>query len=169
MNTVAEIIEAARQRILAHRIQCSVDLLEYLSFRSSVEDVTLEVLKEEAVRQGLYRYLGEQHALALQSAISQATKLIQLGLICSEAELAGFIQSLAESLSCFRCEDRALCDLIIDARQGGLYELIKEGDRDGSTNLSLNPQYDSTSARPRGAERTTGGIGIYGQTESKGP
>ena len=55
MNTVAEIIEAARKRILAHRIQCSVDLLEYLIFRSSVEDVTLEVLQEEAVRRGLYR------------------------------------------------------------------------------------------------------------------
>ena len=31
MNAVTEIIEAARQRILAHRIECSVDLLEYLS------------------------------------------------------------------------------------------------------------------------------------------
>src|SRR5450432_3586882 len=169
MNTVAEIIEAARQRILAHRIQCSLDLLEYLSFRSSVEGVTLEVLQEEAVRQGLYRYLGEQYALALQSAISQATKSIQLGLVCSEAELGGFIQSMAESLSCFRREDRARCDLLIDARQEGLYELIKKGDRHGSTNHSLNTQNDSTDARPRGAERNSGGIGIYGQTESKVP
>jgi hypothetical protein len=32
MNTVTEIIEAARQRILVHRIRCSVDLLEYLRF-----------------------------------------------------------------------------------------------------------------------------------------
>lgn len=45
MNTVTEIIEAARQRILAHRIRCSVDLLEYLSFWASLEDVALEVLR----------------------------------------------------------------------------------------------------------------------------
>jgi hypothetical protein len=38
MNTVTEIIEAARQRILAHRIECSMDLLEDLSFRASLED-----------------------------------------------------------------------------------------------------------------------------------
>ncbi len=58
MNTVTEVIQGAWQRILAHRIDCSVDLLEYLSFRSSVEDVPLKVLQEEAVRQGLYSYLA---------------------------------------------------------------------------------------------------------------
>ena len=124
MNPAAEIIEAARKRILVHRIQCSVDLLEYLSFRSSVEDVTLEVFQEEAVRQGLYRYLGQQYALALQSAISQARNAIQLGVIGSEAELTAFIHTLTDSLKRFRREDRTLSDLSIDARQGGLYELI---------------------------------------------
>jgi hypothetical protein len=54
MNTVTEVIEAARQRILAHRIECSMDLLEYLSFWASLEDMALEVLQEEAVREVLY-------------------------------------------------------------------------------------------------------------------
>ena len=124
MNTVAEIIEAARQRILAHRIECSMDLLEYLSFWASLEDVALEVLQEEAVREGLYRCLGERYSLALQSAISQARNAIQLGLIRSEAELGAFIQTMVDSLKRFRHEDRTLSDLSIDARQGGLYELI---------------------------------------------
>ena len=76
---------------------------------------------------------------------------------------------MAESLSCFRREDRALCDLLIDARQEGLYELIKKGDRRGSTNHSLNPQDDPTDARLRGAERDSGDIGIYGQNEAQVP
>ena len=168
MNTVAEIIDAGRQRILTHRIECSVDLLEYLSFRASRENVPLELLQEEAVREGLYLCLGHQYALALQTAISQARNAIQLGLIRSEAELVDFIQVRAGSLKRFR-RDRVLSDLLIDARQEDLYELIKKGDRHGSTNHSLNPQHDSTDARPRGAERDTGGIGIYGQTESKVP
>jgi hypothetical protein len=142
MNTVTEVIEAARQRILAHRIECSIDLLQYLSFWASLEDVALEVLQEEAVREGLYRCLGERYSL-LQSAISQARNAIQLGFIGSEAELAAFIQTMGDSPKRFRREDRTLSDLSIDARQGGLYELIAplgRADQDGSTNNSHGPQ-----------------------------
>jgi hypothetical protein len=167
MNTAAEIIEAARQRIRAHRIECSVDLLEYLSFWASLEDVDLEVLQEEAVRQGLYRCLGQQYALALKSAISQARNAIQLGMIGSEAELAAFIQTMGDSLKCFRREDRTLSDLSIDARQAGLFELIAplgRGDQDASTN-SHGPQWNSAYSRSRSDYGTHGGIEVPGKTK----
>jgi len=168
MNTVAEIIEAARQRILAHRIECSMDLLEYVSFWASLEDVALEVLQEEAVREGLYRCPGERYSLALQSAISQARNAIQLGLIGSEAELGAFIQAMVDSLKRFRHEDRTLSDLSIDARQGGLYELIAplgRGDQDGSTNHSHGPQWHSAYSRSRSDYGAQGGIEVHGKTK----
>ena len=70
--------------------------------------MALEVLQEQAVREGLYRCLGERYSFALQSAISQARNAIQLGLIGSEPELAAFIQTMAASLKRFRREDRTL-------------------------------------------------------------
>jgi hypothetical protein len=166
MNTAAEIIEAARQRILAHRIECSMDLLGYLRLRASLEDIPLERLQEEAVRQGLYRYLGERYAWALQSAISQARSAVQMGLIGSEAELAAFIQTKGDSLERFRREDRTLSDLFIDARQGGLYELIAplgRGDQDGSTNNSHGSQWHSAYSRSRSDYGTHGGIEVHGK------
>ncbi len=100
--------------------------MEYLSFRASLdESLSVEQLQREAVNQGLYHYLGGKYALALSSSIALAEGAILYGLIDSANELASFFQSTAVSLERFRCEEKALWELRIDARQNGLYNLLE--------------------------------------------
>jgi hypothetical protein len=168
MNALTEIIEDTAERVLAHRIESSMALLEYLSFRASFEeDLSVEQLQQEAVKRGIYYLLGKRYALALQSAITLASEAILNGMIHSTDELALFLHGAAAALACFRRENKALLDLQIEARQEGLYRLLERMTTHESNRDSADRCQHPSDTRSRGCARPLSGAPVYIEVERK--
>ena len=122
MNPIVEIVEAAEREVLAHTIESTRGLRTY--FCEHGGEVRLSLLQDEAVRRGLYRYMGECYAKSLETVLCRTRQCISLGRIETEDELRHYLINLAPSLVRFRDLDLVVKDLLIEARQTGLFSLV---------------------------------------------
>ena len=67
MNAIVEIVEAAEREVLAHTIESTRGLRAYLCEHGG--EARLSHLQEEAVRRGLYRYMGQRYAELLGTVL----------------------------------------------------------------------------------------------------
>ena len=122
MDPIVEIVEAAEREVLAHTIESTRGLRAYLCLHGS--EGKLGLLQEEAVRRGLYRYMGERYAQVLGATLCRTRQCILSGRIQTEDALKQYLRRMAETLVRFRDLDLVIIDLLIEARQTGLYSLI---------------------------------------------
>ena len=124
MERLVDIVDAAEREVLAHTIESTRGLRAY--FCEHGGEAGLSLLQDEAVRRGLYRYMGEFYAQALSSVLCRTRQCICLGRIKTEGELSHYISALAPSLVRFRDLDLVVKDLLIEARQMGLFSLVSQ-------------------------------------------
>jgi len=122
MDPIVEIVEAAEREVLAHTIESTRGLRAYLCQRGGEEQLSL--LQEEAVRRGLYRCMGQHYAKVLETMLCRARQCIAFGRIKTDDELRVYLIELAGSLVRYRDLALAMNDLLIHARQTGLYSLL---------------------------------------------
>ncbi len=122
MNPIVEIVEAAEREVLAHTIESTRGLRAYFCQHGGQERLSL--LQEEAVRHGLYRYMGECYAMVLETMLCRTRQCIAFGRIKTDDELRLYLINLAGSLVRYRDLALARNDLLIHARQTGLYSLL---------------------------------------------
>ena len=122
MNPIVEIVEAAEREVLAHTIESTRGLRAYLCQHGGEAQLTL--LQEEAVRRGLYRYMGECYAKVLETMLCRTRQCIAFSQIKTDDELRVYLIDLAGSLVRYRDLALAKDDLLIHARQTGLYSLL---------------------------------------------
>ena len=122
MNPLVEIVEAAEREVLAHTIESTRGLRAFLCQHGGEERLSL--LQEEAVRRGLYRYMGECYAKVLETMLCRTRQCIVLGRIRTDEELRLYLIDRAGSLVRYRDLALAINDLLIHARQTGLYSLL---------------------------------------------
>ncbi len=122
MNPIVEIVDAAEREVLAHTIESTRGLRAFLCQHGGEEQLSL--LQEEAVRRGLYRYMGECYAMVLEGLLCRTRQCIAFGRIKTDDELRVYLLSLAGSLVRYRDLALAKNDLFIHARQTGLYSLL---------------------------------------------
>jgi hypothetical protein len=135
MDPIVEIVEAAEREVLAHTIESTRGLRAYLRQHGGEEQLSL--LQEEAVRRGLYRYMGQDYAKVLETRLCRARQCTAFGRIKTDDELRIYLIELAGSLVRYRDLSLAINDLLIHARQTGLYSLL------ASTGAHQQPHFGS--------------------------
>ncbi len=141
MNSIVEIVAAAEREVLAHTIESTRGLRAFFCQHGGEE--TLKSLQEEAVRRGLYRYMGQRYAKLLETVLCRTRQCISLGRIKTEDELKHYLIDLAPSLVWFRDLDLVVKDLLIDARQTGCSALSPSwlpGQQKNAKLLFTNPE-----------------------------
>ena len=122
MNPIVEIVVAAEREVLAHTIESTRGLRAYLCLHG--DEARLIEMQEEAVRRGLYRYMGQRYGAELEDTLQRTRQCIESGQITTDEALRCYLTSVAPSLARFRDLDLIVNDLLISARQTGLYSLI---------------------------------------------
>ena len=103
MDPIVEIVEAAEREVLAHTIESTRGLRAYFCLHGSEE--VLGPLQEEAVRRGLYRYMGERYAQVLGTTLCRTRRCILSGRIETDDALKEYLRLTAETLVRFRDSD----------------------------------------------------------------
>ena len=124
MEPIADVVRAAKGEVLAHNIESTRGLHAYLLLHGGETGVA--ALQEEAVRQGLYLYMGLVYSRALRAALDQARRCILARRITADGELRHYLENVALTLEHYRDLDLVENDLLIDARQMGLYSLMAQ-------------------------------------------
>ncbi len=130
MERIVEIVDAAEREVLAHHIESTRGLRAFL-FQNGGEAL-LSSLQEKAVRRGLYRYMGQRYAEALKDLLAQTRQCIAFGRIRTEDQLKRYLVELAGSLVPYSDLDPAINDLLIHARQTGMYSLLVDATAESS-------------------------------------
>ncbi len=128
MNTLADyIISEAEERVYSGRILSGGALTSFLHAASCREGAVSErELIDAALDKGLYADLGSKYQRRLTGIIDEARREIEMGAITSSASLREFLELTARSVIDGYDPLKVLSDLLIDARQGGLYERLPE-------------------------------------------
>ncbi len=135
MERLVEIVDAAEREVLAHNVQSTRGLRAF--FCEHGGEAMLGSLQAEAVRRGLYRYMGQRYAEAAKELLARTRQCIAFGRIRTEDHLKRSLVELAASLVAYGDLDIAINDLLIHARQTGLYSLL------ASTAAENLPHYGS--------------------------
>lgn len=122
MDPIVEIVEAAEREVLAHTIESTRGLRAYLSLHGG--EMRLLEMQEEAIRRGLYRYMGDRYGAELEGTLRRTRTCIAAGRITTDEDLRLYLTHVAVSLVRFRDLELVINDLLIEARQTGLYCLI---------------------------------------------
>lgn len=122
MKPIVEILDAAEREVLAHTIESTRGLRAFFCQHGGEE--VLSALQVEAVRRGLYRYMGQRYAEAVEALLERTRQCIAFGRIRTEDQLKRYLVELARSLVPYSDLDRAVNDLLIHSRQTGLYSLL---------------------------------------------
>jgi hypothetical protein len=126
---VDRILEGARKRILTLQIRTAQALTDFIEeecgCNASVD--SREVL-DAAIGRGLFRYIGGCYQNALNTKIADAREAIVHGIVRNDAELVEYLKSAAPTTASWMPVEKVFNDLKIDARQAGLYRLIREVD-----------------------------------------
>ena len=122
MERLVEIVDAAEREVLAHTVESNRGLRAF--FCEHGGEAMLGSLQIEAVRRGLYRYMGQRYAEAVEKLLARTRQCIAFGRIRTDDQLKRYLVELAESLVPYSDLDRAVNDLLIHARQTGLYSLL---------------------------------------------
>lgn len=122
MKPIVEILDAAEREVLAHTIESTRGLRAFFCQHGGEE--VLSALQVEAVRRGLYRYMGQRYAEAVEALLERTRQCIALRRIRTEEQLKGYLVELAESLVPYSDLNLAINDLLIHARQTGMYSLL---------------------------------------------
>ena len=130
MERIVEIVDAAEREVLAHHIESTRGLRAYLLQNGG--EALLSSLQEEAVRRGLYRYMGQRYAEALKELLARTRQCIAFGRIRTEDQLKRYLVELAGSLVPYSDLDPAINDLLIHARQTGMYSLLVDATAESS-------------------------------------
>lgn len=121
------IVHEAEERICAGRILSSANLTSFLQAASNRDGLVAERdLIDAALRMGLYADLGRKYQSRLNAVINAARGEIAIGAIRSAAQLRSFLEAEAPKVVCGSDPMKIERDLLIDARQGGLYDLLPE-------------------------------------------
>ncbi len=94
MKPIVEMIEAAEREVLAHTIESTRGLRAFFCQHGGEE--LMSSLQEEAVRRGLYRYMGG----SVEVLLHRTRQCIAFGRIRTEDELRLYLVDLAGSLVC---------------------------------------------------------------------
>ena len=152
MKPIVEMIEAAEREVLAHTIESTRGLRAF--FCQHGGEQLMSSLQEEAVRRGLYRYMGQRYAGAVEVLLHRTRQCIAFGRIRTEDELRLYLVDLAGSLVRYRDLALAINDLLIHARQTGLYSFL------ASIAAENQPHHGSPHDRdPAMQDRIRSGIG----------
>ena len=122
MERLVEIVDAAEQEVLAHTVESTRGLRAF--FCEHGGEAMLGSLQIEAVRRGLYRYMGQRYAEAVKELLARTHQCIAFGHIRTEDQLKRYLVELAASLMPYSDLDLAINDLLIHARQTGMYSLL---------------------------------------------
>jgi hypothetical protein len=132
------IIHEALERIVAGRILSSGNLTSFLQAASNRDGlVTERDLIDAALRKGLYADLGRKYQLNLNAVIDSARGKIADGAIQTAAQLRLFLEREAPKIPGGSDPLKIERDLLIDARQGGLYELLVEAQYPKALSIDL--------------------------------
>jgi hypothetical protein len=128
MNALADyIIREAEERVYSGRILSGGALTSFLHAASYRDDAVSErELIDAALDKGLYADLGSKYQCRLTGIIDEARREIESSAIKSNASLREFLAVAARSVSGGYDPLKVERDLLIDARQGGLYEHLSE-------------------------------------------
>lgn len=127
MTTITDyIIRAAQERIAAGRILSGGHLTSFLQAASDREGLVAERdLLDAALQKGLYSTLGRKYQAQIDEIIESAHKEIKSGgVIGNSIELRAFFEGAAPQVLGGYDPQKVETDLLIDARQKGLYELL---------------------------------------------
>lgn len=131
MDFVNTVLSSAKNRIMALEIANTAMLTDFLEEAAAIDlTLTSRELIDEAIKAGLYAFMGKQYQLGLDYIIGLASDAIAHGLITSESGLASYLTRKAPLIANGIDAERVLMDLKIDARQGGLFERIRERSRE---------------------------------------
>ena len=122
MERLVEIVDAAEREVLTHHIESTRGLRSFLLQDGG--EALLSSLQEEAVKRGLYRYMGQRYAEALKDLLAQTRQCIAFGRIRTNDQLKRYLIELAASLVPYSDLDLAINDLLIHARQTGMPSLL---------------------------------------------
>ncbi len=128
MNTLSNyIVRDAEERIYSGRILSGGALTSFLQAASYRDGAVSErELIDAALDRGLYADLGSKYQRRLNGIIDEARRQIAMSAITSSASLREFLDHAAPSVIGGYDSLKVERDLLIDARQGGLYELLPE-------------------------------------------
>jgi hypothetical protein len=128
MTTLVDhILHEAVERIASGRILSSGNLTAFLQTASYREGIVSErELIDAALHDGLYADLGRKYQLDLDAIIDRARAKIVTGAIQTSTALRLFLESAAPSCVSGCDPYKVENDLLIDARQKRLYELLPE-------------------------------------------
>ncbi len=98
MKPIVEILDAAEREVLAHTIESTRGLRAFFCQHGGEE--VLSALQVEAVRRGLYRYMGQRYAEAVEALLERTRQCIAFGRIRTEDQLKRYLVEACESRSC---------------------------------------------------------------------
>ena len=122
MERLVEIVDAAEREVLAHTVESTRGLRAFFCEHGGEE--MLGSLQVEAVRRGLYRYMGQRYAEAVEELLARTRQCIAFGRIRTDDQLRRYLVELAASLVPYSDLALAINDLLIHARQTGMYLLL---------------------------------------------
>lgn len=122
MERLVEIVDAAEREVLAHNVESTRGLRAFFCQHGGEE--LMSSIQEEAVRRGLYRYMGQRYAEAVKELLARTRQCIAFGRIRTDDQLKRYLGELAASLVAYSDLDLAINDLLIHARQTGMYSLL---------------------------------------------
>jgi hypothetical protein len=121
------IVHEAEERIVAGRILSSANLTSFLQAASNRDGLVAERdLIDAALQKGLYADLGRKYQSRLNAVIDAARGEIAVGSIQTAAQLRSYLEAEAPKVVGGSDPLKIERDLLIDARQGGLYKLLTE-------------------------------------------
>ena len=123
-DKLSQLISLAWTRVLTQAIYKGGALTVFLERECQEQGIQFEVAYAEALSSGLYRYLGSRYQSALTAVIGKARDSIDFGLILDEDELRRYLDDAAHSAIPHMPSEKVLVDLMIDARQSGLFDLL---------------------------------------------
>ena len=85
MKPLVEIVDAAEREVLAHNVESTRGLRAFFCQHGGEE--LLCSLQVEAVRRGLYRYMGQRYAEADEALLKRTRQCIAFGRIRTEDQL----------------------------------------------------------------------------------
>jgi len=128
---IDSILQEAQQRISSSHILSSSQLTSFLQRASNLNtEVSEKELIDAALDAEIYAHLGSVYQSKLDAIIKGARSAIISGLIQTPASLREYLESAASHFLGGYDPQNVADDLLIDARQNGLYEHLEdENDR----------------------------------------
>jgi hypothetical protein len=123
------ILQEAQKRILSSRILSGGQLTSFLQYASNQgADVSERELIDASLDAGMYAHLGRVYQFQLNAIIGGAGSAVVSGLIQTPRSLREYLDLAASQIPGGYDAQKVAKDLLIDARQKGLYKHLDHED-----------------------------------------